>query len=105
MREIVDRILQEEESARSRVDAAQNQAQNIILKAKEEAKILIQDAVNKARDMAENKKEEAEKSFLAQKENILKEASDSMAVARGSREKDIPEIARNIFLKIITIKG
>ena len=105
MREIVDRILQEEQSARSRVERAQNQSRDILLKAKEEAISLIQDAVDKAGDLAQNNKEEAEMSFLAEKERILKEAKDGAALSRVRREKDIPKIAGDIFLKIITIKG
>lgn len=87
------------------MERAQNQAQNIILKAKEEAAALIQDAINKAHDLAESKKEEAEKNLLAQKEKILTETKDGIALSRDSREKDIPEIARKIFSQIITIKG
>ena len=105
MREIVDRILQEEQSARSRVERAQNQSQDIVLKAKEEANLLIQDAVNKAKDLAQNKKEEAEKIFLVEKDRILKEAKDGATLLRSRREKDIPGIAEGIFSKIITIKG
>ena len=105
MREIVDRILQEEQSARSRVERAQNQSQDIILKAKEEASSLTQDTVNKAKDLAQNNKEEAEMSFLAEKERVLKEAKDDAALSRSRREKDIPKISGDIFSKIITIKG
>jgi len=105
MREIVDRILQEEQSARSRVERAQNQSRDIVLKAKEEASSLIQDAVNKAEDLAQNNKKEAEKSFLAEKDRILKEAKDGAALSRSRREKDIVKKAVNIFSKIITIKG
>lgn len=105
MREIVDRILQEEQSARSRAERAQNQSQEIVLKAKEEAVSLIQDAINKAEDLAQNKKKEAEKSFLVEKDRILTEAKDGAALSRGRREKDIVKIAGDIFSKIITIKG
>ncbi len=105
MREIVDRILQEEQSARSRLERAQNQSQDIVLKAKEEALFLTQDAVNKARDLAQKNKEEAQKSFLAEKENLLNEAKESAALSRSRREKDIVKIAGGIFSKIITIKG
>ena len=105
MREIVDRILQEEQSARSRVERAQDQSRNIILKAREEALFLIQNAVNKAKDLAQNNKEEAELSFLAEKEKILKEAKDGAALSRSRREKDIPKISGDIFSKIINIKG
>jgi len=105
MREIVDQILQEEQSARSRIERAQSQAQDIVLKAEEEAKSLIQDAVNKAKDLAESKKEEAEKTLLAQKEKTLKEARDGIALSRDKKEKDIPEIAGDIFSKIMTIGG
>ena len=105
MREIVDRILQEEQSARSRVERAQNQSRDIILKAKEEAASLIQDAVDKAGDLAQNNKEEAQMNFLAEKERIIEEAKDGAALSRGRREKDIPKIAGDIFSKTITIKG
>ena len=105
MREIVDRILQEEQSARSSVERAQNQSEGIVLKAKEEAKSLIQEAVNKAEDLAQNNKEEAQMSFLAEKDRILKEAKDGAAFSRSRREKDIVKKAGDIFLKIITIKG
>jgi hypothetical protein len=105
MREIVDRILQEEQSARSRLERAQNQSQDIVLKAKEEALLLAQDAVNKAKDIAQKNKEEAQKKFLAEKENILKEAKEGAALSRSRREKDIVKIAGDIFSKIITIKG
>lgn len=105
MREIVDRILQEEQAARSRVERAQNQSQEIILKAKEEANLLIQEAVNKAGSLANKNKTQAEKNFLAEKEMIIKEAKDGAAQARSRREKDIAGIAKDIFVKIITIKG
>jgi len=105
MREIVDRILQEEQSARSGVERAQDQSRDIILKAKEEANSLSQDAVNKAKNLAQTNKDDAEKSFLIEKSKILKEAQDAAALSRSRREKDIPGIARDIFSKIITIKG
>ena len=105
MREMIDRILQEEQSARSQVERAQKEAQGIILKAKETSGILVQDAINKARDLAESRKKEAEVNYLAQKEKVLTQAKDDIALSRGSREKDIPEIARKIFSKIITVKG
>jgi vacuolar-type H+-ATPase subunit H len=105
MREIVDRILQEEQSARSRVERAQEQSQDIILKSKEEAKSLIQEAVDKAKDLAQSNGKEAQLSFLAEKDRILREAKENAALSRSRREKDIVKIARDIFLKIITIKG
>ena len=105
MREIVDRILQEEQSARSRVERAQDQSQDIVLKAKEEALLLIQDAVNKAKDLVQSNKEEAEKGLLIEKERILNEAKDGAALSRSRRDKDIPKIAGDIFSNIIAIKG
>ena len=105
MREIVDRILQEEQSARSRVERAQDQSQDIVLKAKEEAISLIQEAVNKANALAQNNKEEAEKDFLIEKERIINEAMDGAALSRNRGEKDIAKKAQDIFSQIITIKG
>ena len=105
MREIVDRILQEEQSARSRMERAQNQSQDIVLKAKEEAISLIQDAIDKAKNLTRNNKERAEKNFLVEKDRILKEAKDAAALSKSRKEKDIVKIAGDIFSKIITIKG
>jgi vacuolar-type H+-ATPase subunit H len=105
MREIVDRILQEEQSARSKVELAQAQSQDIVLKAKEEASSLIKDAVNKAKELSQNNEERSEQSFLAEKDRILKEAKDGAALSRSRREKDVAKIAADIFSKIITIKG
>jgi vacuolar-type H+-ATPase subunit H len=105
MREIVDRILQEEQSARSRVEHAQSQSQDIILKAKEEAASLIQDAVNKAKNLAQNNKEGSETNFLIEKDRMLKDAKDSAAISRSRRDKDITKIAGEIFSGIMNIKG
>lgn len=101
----MDRILQEEQSARSRVERAQNQSQDIVLKAKEEANSLIQEAVDKAKDLAQKNKEEAQTIFLVEKDKILKEAKDGAALSRSREEKNIVKKAGDIFLKIITIKG
>lgn len=105
MRQIVDRILQEEQSARLEVERAQTQSKDMVLKAKEEAACLIQEAVNKAEALARNKKEEARKDFLAEKDKILKKAKDDAALLRSKRSEDIPKISGVIFSKIITIKG
>lgn len=105
MREIVDKILQEEQSARSKVELAQNQSQETLLKAKEEAALLIKDAVDKAKDLAQKNKQRSEEGFLAEKESILKEAKESAALSISRREKDVPKIAGDIFSKIIAIKG
>lgn len=105
MREIVDRILQEEQFARSRVERAQDQSRDMLLKAKEEASFLIQDAAAKAQGLAQNNKKKAEESFLVEKERVLGEARDSAALSRSRKEKDIPKKAWDIFSKIITIKG
>jgi len=105
MREIVDRILQEERSASSRLELAQTQSQNIILKSKEEAAALIKEAIDKAEALANKNKEESEKNFLAERERILREAKAAAAISRSRREKEIPRISGEIFSKIITIKG
>ena len=103
MRKIVDRILQEEESARSRVERAQNQSQDIVLKAKEEAASLIRDAVDRARDLVQSNKKKAEENFLIEKDGILNEAKDDAAISRSRKEKDIVKIAGDIFLDIVKL--
>jgi len=104
MKETVDRILKEEESARARIENAQSQADSIILKAREEAKSLTEEIINKALSQADRKREEQEKHFLSEKERVLKEAREDAALLRKKREGDISRIAEGIFLDITTIK-
>lgn len=104
MKEIVDRILDEEKSARIRIEQAQSQADAIILKAREESKSLIEDTVKKAEESASQKKEQSRNTFLSDKDRMLKETSDNVSLSRGNREKDIPKIAHKIFSRVITIK-
>lgn len=104
MKEIVDRILQEEQSARSRIAHAQSQADAIILKARDESKSLIEDAVERGEKEAAQKKKECENQSLADKEKILKETREKASLSRNQREKDIPNIAHKVFSQVLTIK-
>jgi len=101
----VDRILQEEQSARSSVERAQNQSQEIVLRAKEEARSLVKDAVDKAEGLARKSKEDAQMGFLAERERMLSEARESADLSRSRKEQDIAKTARDIFLEIIKVKG
>jgi len=102
MKEIIDRILNEEESARTKIEGSHSQAQALILKTKEEAESLIKEAVDSANGLARGKTEESEKAFLAEKENIIKETKAAVESVREARNKDIPKIVNEIFLKIIS---
>jgi vacuolar-type H+-ATPase subunit H len=104
MKETVDRILKEEESARTRIENAQFEADSIILKAREESKSLTEDMIYKASSRADLKKEEEERRFLSEKERILKEAREDAAIMRKEKEGDIPRIAEEIFLDITNTK-
>jgi len=104
MKEIVDRILEEEKSARARIEQAQSQADAIILNAQEESRSLIEDAIKNAQTSASQKKEQCENVFVADKDKILKETKDNALFSRGNREKDIPDMAHRVFSRVITIK-
>jgi len=103
MKEIVDEVLQEEENARRLVEQAKNHAQEALLKAKNEAQEFRNQKMLELKDSIRREKEQAERSFIAEKEKILQEARDAGACLRTKKEKDIPEIAKNIFSQIIAI--
>ncbi len=104
MKEVVERILREEEAARAKIEKAREEAEDIILRAKKGSRELIEERIRSAKDSAEKGREESERAFLSEKEKVLRETRDKSAALRKAREKDIPEIARRIFSRIMHIE-
>jgi len=101
MKDIVDRILKEEEQTRKRVEKVKQEAADILANARKESQDIVEQAVSQAKLMVQKKREESEKGFLSEKETILKEAREKASGLRKSRENDIPNIARTVFDRII----
>ncbi|MEI8349941.1 MAG: hypothetical protein WCI77_07285 [Candidatus Omnitrophota bacterium] len=103
MKEIVDEVLQEEESALRLVEQSKSRAQETLTKAKKEADDFIGQEALKLKDSIREKKDQAQRSFLAEKERIIREIKESSIRLRQNKEKEIPALARKVFSQIIAI--
>ena len=104
MKEIVEQILKEEEMAREIIEKTKKDAQSLILKAQKDSKDLLAQTAEDIKNTASKKQKEAESKFLAEREKILKETQSASTALRESREKDIPVISKEVFLRIVDIK-
>jgi vacuolar-type H+-ATPase subunit H len=101
MKEIVNEILREEDTARKIIEKAKTEAEGIITNAKNEAKQYLETAHCDLKVFLIQKQENTEKEFLAEKEKIIKKTEEENINLRKSREKDIPAIAKEIFSQVI----
>jgi vacuolar-type H+-ATPase subunit H len=104
MKETVEKILQEEESSRSKIEKARLEAEAIIKKARAEAVALIEAAALKSKAQAEHDKNVAEGKILSEKDHALKETKEKASVLKKSKEKDLSISSQEIFSQIIKFK-
>lgn len=102
MKQVIDRILKEEESARAKLDNAKIKAEDTILDAKKRAQVLMEEAVVSTSSFAKTKKEEFGKQFLSEREKTIKKAKEEISAVRTAKEKDIQKFADKIFSKVIS---
>ncbi|MFA4992090.1 MAG: hypothetical protein WC569_05890 [Candidatus Omnitrophota bacterium] len=105
MKEIVDRILKEEQAASRAIEKAKKDAEDIVARARKEAEESVRKTTIDAQDSARCKKTEAEKVFLSEKEKILGQVRAELVSMRQEKEKDIPGISGKVFSQIIDIGG
>lgn len=104
MKEIVDRILNEERLAQDRVEKARKDAEIVVLKARQEAQETIARSSNDALAVVERKKRESQQEFIRQKEEVLQKTRDEVAASINVLSKDIPGVAEKIFTRIMSIE-
>lgn len=104
MKDIVARILKEEAEASKMVQDAKEQAERIIIDARREKEDIISKIVLETNSFANAQKQETEKRFISEKDKILKETKEDTLSIREKKDKDIPDISRRVFSKIISIK-
>lgn len=104
MKDIVEKILKEEEKASKILQDAKEEAGRIVRDAKKEKENIINQAILDADTLSYRQKEESEKKFVSEKEKVLKEAKKETLAIRDRKDKDISEISRKVFSQIITIK-
>jgi len=101
MKEIVDRILREEEFARKKIENADKEGRAMVSQAAEESRKIIKDAVARAGLSAQEKKEQAHKAFIAEKEKALGQTREQISGKIEARSGDIPAIAGKLFSRIV----
>jgi vacuolar-type H+-ATPase subunit H len=99
MKEMVERILKEEEAVRRQVDEANLEAKRMIAAAKFEAETILSEALAAAQEAGRQKIERAEKDFLAQKEEILIEAKKEAQRLSAASQDKAAAIAGEVFRK------
>lgn len=105
MKEIVSKILKEEETTRRKVEEAERQAGDIVEMSRKQGEELIEEALTAARETARKRGEESEKEFLAEKDALLAEARKNAAALRQEKQKDIESLSAQTFARIIEIKS
>jgi vacuolar-type H+-ATPase subunit H len=104
MKEIVDKILKEEQLAQERVESAKKESDLILQKARKEAKDMQENIEQELADLAQMKKESASDGFLKEKAQILNATRADISAKTEAKKKDIPVIARRVFDQSITIQ-
>lgn len=103
MKNIVEKILQEEKTAGRLIEESKLAAENMLIKARKDAESLMEKAMSDSAETAEKMKEDAEAKFLSEKEKMLQETKDLLAKLNKDREKNIPDISRRVFQRIVNI--
>jgi vacuolar-type H+-ATPase subunit H len=103
MKEIVDRILQEEEQARRKIEDAGRQAQTLVQQARQQAEETAEKQEKEALGLIEKKKQEAFEAFSAQKAAVLDQTRQEILARRQSKQTDTAALAEKTFRRIIAI--
>jgi vacuolar-type H+-ATPase subunit H len=104
MKEIVDRILKEEEVMRSRVESAQAQSKELVDRARAQAGASLNGITVELKRLSEKSRTEAEQGFRAEREAILAKTKNEAGQSREKRKRDIPQLAQKIFDQVVEIK-
>ncbi len=103
MKEVVDKILKEEEQARKRIEKARLEGQDIVLKAQKDSQNIIEEALTQVNALVEKRKKESWEEFVSRKEKVLRDIREQLSAQRQAKNKDIPGIAQKIFSRVIEI--
>lgn len=104
MKDVIEKILKEEERANKILQDAKEEAERIVKDAKAEKQTIINQSIIEAENFSQKQKEGSEKKFIAEKEKAIKEAKTEILAIRDKKDKDISEISKKVFSQIITIK-
>jgi len=103
MKELVNRILDEERLARQRIEEAKARAEKIVSAAREEAARLKAEAERLAIEEARRLVAEAERQAGAEGRQMVEDARREAAQRRAARADEIPLIAGRIVGRLLSL--
>lgn len=104
MKDIVGRILKEEQEMRSRLEQATAEAAEFVKRARTQSAAMIENTAAELKTAAEKSREEALRGFHAEKEKALADTKNEAVELREKRSRDIPQLAQQIFNQVIEIR-
>jgi len=104
MKDAIEKILKEEERASKILQDAKEEADRIVRGAKKEKEDMINHSAIETDNLNYKEKQESEKKFISEKENVLTEVRKETLVIKEKKDKDISEISKKVFSRIITIE-
>jgi vacuolar-type H+-ATPase subunit H len=103
MKELIGRILSEEEAAAKKVADAERKAQETVRDAEKNAGRILAEAAAATKQMAQKELERSRTSLLAGKEARLREIRAAQETLRKEKEAAVPSLAERVFRRIVTI--
>lgn len=104
MKEIIDRIVDEENKARQAVQDAQAEADRLIAEAKAEAGAKVAGALKDMKEEYSRKLAETQATLLKQKDQLLQQERAASAEGLKNKQKNIPRQAETVFAEIIKVE-
>jgi vacuolar-type H+-ATPase subunit H len=103
MKEIVERILKEEEQARRKIEQSRQLGQNQLSQAQADYQQIIASAVEQANQQKAQKTAQVQEESALEKEKALRQLEEDLGRQRQAKDGLIPGLAEKIFSRIITI--
>jgi F0F1-type ATP synthase membrane subunit b/b' len=104
MKEIVDKILQEEQAARQRLEAARKAAESMVQEAQLDSRNLIQRSAQEAAAAAESRKAAASAQMSREKSDSLEKTRLEAGRKTEASIKDLSAVSQKIFRQVIDIQ-
>ena len=101
MKEIVERILREEQQARERIQAAKQESDAMLDRARNDARKMIADADAECIRLLGQKRKAATDEYNAAKDRDVARVREDEALRHAQRKQDIPALAAKIFTRVV----
>jgi vacuolar-type H+-ATPase subunit H len=104
MKEIVERILNEERMAQDRIEKARTESEGSIQNARNQSQDMFSRSSEEAAAFVQQKKKGSQQEFIRQREDMLAKTRAEVEKNNVVLSKDIPVISQKIFKKIISMQ-